>query len=131
MRFVVETMATVAPSPRSRAAVAYPMPSELPAPVTNATLPSRRSASIVISLPSPGAPCRPTPPAADPAGDRRRRQSAAPSAPGGQAADDEDSYPDVASGGHAHAAVKSTRHRAGQPGDTDERPLSAKPVRAT
>src|SRR5689334_23715951 len=43
MRRVVETIATRAPRSRSRRAVAYPMPSGLPAPVTRATLPSRRS----------------------------------------------------------------------------------------
>src|SRR5262245_4063098 len=43
MRRVVETMATSAPSPARRRAVAYPMPLGLPAPVTSATRPSSRS----------------------------------------------------------------------------------------
>ncbi len=48
IRRVVDTMATSAPSATSRRAVAYPMPSGLPAPVTRATLPSRRSAAVVV-----------------------------------------------------------------------------------
>src|SRR5215475_13428824 len=43
MRRVVETIATSAPSPARRRAVAYPMPLGLPAPVTSATRPSSRS----------------------------------------------------------------------------------------
>src|SRR5262245_11367399 len=45
IRFVVDTIATVAPSERSRAAIAKPIPSGLPAPVTSATRPSSRSPS--------------------------------------------------------------------------------------
>src|SRR5262245_29220496 len=50
MRRVVDTIATVAPTSRSRRAVAYPMPSSLPAPVTSATRPSRLSPVGVVWL---------------------------------------------------------------------------------
>src|SRR5207248_2642048 len=43
IRRVVDTIATSAPSAARRRAVAYPIPSGLPAPVTRATRPSSRS----------------------------------------------------------------------------------------
>src|SRR4051795_12676409 len=50
MRSVVEAMVTSAPSSASVRPAAKPMPVGLPAPVTSATLPSRRKRSMAATL---------------------------------------------------------------------------------